>query len=151
MHDPDTASLRPPPLRAARVACALLLAALVPALPSAWLHPHAPSWTRTADAGDLSWAQARALRAALWIDARPADQFHRAHVPGALSLPASEWDSRIESVLAAWRPGLPVVVYCDGHGCQASRAVAQRLRDELGLPDIHVLAAGWPPPETPAP
>ena len=38
------------------------------------------------------------------------------------------------------------------HGKEALVAarVGKRQR-ELGLPDIHVLAAGWPPPETPAP
>lgn len=133
------------------VALALVLAAIVPALLTAWLHPRAPAWTLPATTGELTWQQARALPDPLWIDARPATEFAAAHLPGALSLPATDWDSRIETILAQWSPGRPVIVYCGGNGCQASHEVARRLRDELGLSEIHVLAGGWPTPSTPAP
>ena len=44
-------------------------------------------------------------------------------------------------------PGTPirrVVVYCDGGGCEASRHVADRLRDKLGMKSVFVLKGGWP-------
>ncbi len=132
--------------RTGGIVLTLLLAAIAPALLTAWLHPRAPAWTLPAATGELTWQQARALPDPLWIDARPATEFAIAHLPGALSLPAAEWDSRIETILGEWRPGRPVIVYCGGNGCQASHDVARRLHDELGLSNIHVLAGGWTAP-----
>lgn len=147
----DSPAAPRPPHRAVTAALALALAAVAPALVSAWLHPRAPAWHRVAEAGTLSWTEARALHNALWIDARSAEDFARGHVDTALSLPASAWDAHVEAVLREWSPGRPVVVYCDGDGCRASHAVAQRLRDELGLSDIHVLAGGWHGEPAPTP
>lgn len=137
------ASTRGPVVRSCAGALVLSLAALVPAALSAWLHPHAPTWQQARVAGTLTWAEAQALTNALWIDARAAKDFARAHVPGALPLPAGEWDSHIEAVLGEWQPGRPIVVYCGGGGCQASQSVAERLRTEMGLTDVSVLAGGW--------
>jgi rhodanese-related sulfurtransferase len=128
-----------------RVAVGLLLAAAVPAGVSAWLHPRAPAWTEpTRFAPELiSWSEAKALAGALWLDARSAQDFARGHVAGAISLPVSEWDERIEAVLTKWSPGQAVIVYCGGNDCLASEAVARRLREELGFTDVRVLAGGW--------
>jgi len=124
-------------------AVAIGLCALVPALLSAWLHPQASQWTRPTEAGTISWANAQMLSKALWIDARSAEDFSRGHVPSALSLPPAEWDTRVEAVLIEWSPERPVVVYCGGNDCLASHSVAQRLREELGLTNVHVLSGGW--------
>lgn len=137
---PPEVSVRGPGARPWRVACALLLIALVPALLSAWLHPHKPTRDRE---GDVSVRVAAGWPAVLWVDARSASAYQRAHVPGAVNLSAGAWEAQIGEFVEAWAPGRRVVVYCDGHGCNASREVAQRLRDELGLPDIHVLTGGW--------
>jgi rhodanese-related sulfurtransferase len=123
-----------------RVVLGLLLVALVPAVMSAWLHPQGPAWVRT---GDVSVAVARAWADVLWVDARAASAYQHAHVPGALNLSPGSWDEQVGDFVAAWGPGRRVVVYCDGHGCQVSREVAQRLRDELGLKNVHVLTGGW--------
>ncbi len=123
-----------------RVVLGLLLVALVPALLSAWLHPHRPSWER---AGDVTLAVVKGWPAVLWVDARSAATYDRDHVPGALNLSPGSWDSQVEAVVSAWDPDKRVVVYCDGHGCQASREVAQRLRAELGFNEIYVLTGGW--------
>jgi rhodanese-related sulfurtransferase len=124
-----------------RVVLGLLLVALVPAVISVWLHPHGPTWVRT---GDITVAVARAWSDVLWVDARAASAYQHAHVPGALNLSPGSWDEQVGDFVAAWSPGRRVVVYCDGHGCQASREVAQRLHDELGLKEnVHVLTGGW--------
>src|SRR5690606_19024005 len=112
-------------------------------LVSAWLHPRPPAWEQPVTRGTLDWAAARALDGALWVDARSAEDFARAHVPNALSLPANDWHTHIEALLMAWQPDQPLVVYCGGGACQASQEVAQRLRDELGLTNVWVLAGGW--------
>lgn len=128
--------------RAASVAFLLLLIALVPAVLVAWFHPRAPEWAAPAETDLITWTDAQSLNNALWIDARTPEEFARGHVPSALTLPPAEWDARIEAVLMEWNPERPVVVYCGGSDCRASHAVAQRLRDELGFTDVHVLAGG---------
>lgn len=132
-------------LRTAKIALGIVLAATVPAGLAAWLHPRAPSWTKehANAAGLIEWSEAKALSGALWIDARSAEEFARGHVAKAISMPAAEWDARIEAVLTEWSPGQTVVVYCGGNDCLASDAVARRLREELGITDVRVLAGGW--------
>jgi len=34
-------------------------------------------------------------------------------------------------------------VYCDGADCGTSRAVARRLKRELGVSEVYVLKGGW--------
>jgi rhodanese-related sulfurtransferase len=127
-----------------RTACLLVLVALVPALLSMWLHPRKPQW-RGQDGGDvmLSTVAAWPEREVLWVDARTPEVFDRGHIPGARNLAPGTWDSQIELVLQAWKPGLRVVVYCDGHGCAASNEVAARLRSELDFKSVYVLTGGW--------
>ena len=88
--------------------------------------------------------QARAWGdAAIWIDARPDEEFASEHVPGALSLNEDRWNESLPQFLAVWSPEKKVVVYCSSLGCNASREVARRLRKEAQLPDVFVLEGGW--------
>src|SRR4029450_8726922 len=80
---------------------------------------------------------------AIWIDARPDDEFARDHVPGAISLNEDHWNELLPQFLAAWSPGKKVVVYCSAQSCDLAREVAERLRKEAQLPDVFVLAGGW--------
>ena len=79
----------------------------------------------------------------LWIDARPEEQFAKAHVPGAMRLDEDEWNTLLPLVLAAWSPERKVVVYCSRATCNASHAVAERLRHEVALKNVYVLQGGW--------
>jgi rhodanese-related sulfurtransferase len=88
--------------------------------------------------------QARAWGdAAIWIDARPDEEFASEHVPGALSLNEDRWNESLPQFLAVWSPGKKVVVYCSSLSCNASREVARRLRKEAQLADVFVLEGGW--------
>ena len=80
---------------------------------------------------------------AIWVDARPDDEFARDHVPNALSLNEDRWNELLPQLLAAWSPGKKIIVYCSSVGCNASREVAHRLRKEAQLPDVYVLKGGW--------
>jgi rhodanese-related sulfurtransferase len=80
---------------------------------------------------------------AIWVDARPDDEFARDHVPRALSLNEDRWNDLLPQFLAGWSPGKKVVVYCSSLSCNASREVARRLRKEAQLPDVFVLEGGW--------
>jgi rhodanese-related sulfurtransferase len=96
--------------------------------------------------GEITWAQARELgrtRPILWADARPAAAFAIAHVPGAVNLNENQWEDGFGQLMLRWTPDKPVVVYCDDDACNASRAVAARLRDHAGLPEVYVLLGGW--------
>ena len=80
---------------------------------------------------------------AIWVDARPDDEFARDHVPNALSLNEDRWNELLPQFLAAWSPEKKIIVYCSSVGCNASREVARRLRKEAQLPDVYVLKGGW--------
>jgi rhodanese-related sulfurtransferase len=125
---------------------ALLLAlALVPAVLTAWLHPKRPAWSWTRPAvTELALADAERLTPpVIWLDARPDEEYAARHVPGALSLNEDRWDELLPKFMAVWQPGTRVVVYCNSQECDASRAVAARLRHEYRINDVFVLQGGW--------
>tara|TARA_R110002111_G_scaffold41050_6_gene76394 strand:- start:399 stop:743 length:345 start_codon:yes stop_codon:yes gene_type:complete len=94
--------------------------------------------------GEVTLATVRAWSAdVLWLDARQAEAYESDHYPGALPLNEDEWESLLLPVLEGWLPGTKIVVYCDDQACRASHDVADRLREETGWEDIHVLHGGW--------
>jgi rhodanese-related sulfurtransferase len=80
---------------------------------------------------------------AIWVDARPDDEFANDHVPGAISLNEDRWNELLPQFLAVWAPGKKIIVYCSSLSCNASREVARRLRKEAQLSDVFVLEGGW--------
>lgn len=119
---------------------ALLALALLPAVGAGFFHPKKPSWQ--SDEIPLALAQSWGAQT-LWLDARPAADFARAHIPGALPLNEDAWDALLPAVLDAWTPERPVVVYCSSLSCGTSHEVARRLRGEVELPRVYVLTGGW--------
>jgi rhodanese-related sulfurtransferase len=103
-----------------------------------WQSPIPPSELVTVDVA-RSWGEN-----VIWVDARPDDEFARDHVPGAISLNEDHWNELLSQFLQSWSPDKKIVVYCSAQSCNAAREVAQRLRDEVKLPnDIRVLQGGW--------
>jgi 3-mercaptopyruvate sulfurtransferase SseA len=126
--------------------CVLLLGlAMIPALFSLWLHPRLPAFAwHKPEVDEVTLDEMVSRQAAvLWVDARADIAYQQAHIPGAVSLPQSQWDRHLPGLLEAWRPGMRIVVYCDSKDCGASQSVAQRIQYELNLPDVHVLKGGW--------
>jgi len=82
---------------------------------------------------------------AIWIDARPDEEFARDHVPGAVSLNEDRWNELLPQFLAVWSPEKKIVVYCSSQSCNASREVAHRLRNQAQPPmqNVFVLEGGW--------
>lgn len=109
------------------------------------LNPNRPAAAGGAlQEGEIRLKDAEASRSpVLWIDARSSPEFDQGHIPGAVLLNEDHWDDLLPAVLEAWMPGRPLVVYCGSEGCRASHEVAERLRVEAGLPDVHVLKGGW--------
>jgi rhodanese-related sulfurtransferase len=103
------------------------------------------SWQSPIPASDLLTVdQARAWGdGAIWVDARPDEEFARDHVPGAFSLNEDRWNELLPQFLPNWSHGKKVVVYCSAESCNAAREVAKRLRDEAQLTDVFVLQGGW--------
>jgi rhodanese-related sulfurtransferase len=123
----------------------LLGLALLPAIGQAIYYRNVASWHQPpVDAGLVSVAQAKGWGdTVLWVDARPEEDFARGHIPGAMLLNEDEWDAQLRTFLTAWSPERKIVVYCSAQSCNASHAVAERLRNEAGLKDVHVLEGGW--------
>jgi rhodanese-related sulfurtransferase len=126
---------------------ALILAALafVPALGEALYFRDKVSWESPVPASEMVPVdQARAWGDnAIWVDARPEEEFARDHVPNALLLNEDHWNELLPSFLEKWSPEKKVVVYCSSQSCNASREVARRLRDEAQLKNVFVLQGGW--------
>jgi rhodanese-related sulfurtransferase len=134
-------------VRSSLLGHAVILAAiaLAPAVGEAIYFREKISWRSAIPPSEsVTVDQARAWGdSAIWVDARPDDEFATDHVPGALSLNEDHWNESLPQFLAAWSPGKKVVVYCSSLSCNASREVARRLRKEAQLPDVFVLEGGW--------
>jgi rhodanese-related sulfurtransferase len=130
---------------AIRQALLLVSLAFVPAIGHAIYFRDKVSWqTPVPPSQMVSVAKAQSWGAdAVWVDARPDEQFTRDHVPGALSLNEDHWNEQLPNFLAAWSPGKKTVVYCSNESCNLALEVAQRLRQEAQLTDVFVLEGGW--------
>jgi rhodanese-related sulfurtransferase len=132
-------------VRAVRQALLLIALAFVPAIGEAIYFRNEVSWQspdRASEMVDLDRAQAWGATA-IWVDARPDNEFERDHVPGAIPLNEDRWNELLPAFLGQWSPEKKIVVYCSSQSCNASREVAHRLRDEAGLKDVFVLQGGW--------
>jgi rhodanese-related sulfurtransferase len=128
-----------------RQALILAVLALAPGLGQAVYFRDRVSWRSPIPASEMiTVTQARAWGGnAIWVDARPDEEFARDHVPGALSLNEDRWNELLPQFLAAWSPEKKIVIYCSSQSCNASREVAHRLRNEAQLPNVFVLKGGW--------
>ena len=132
------------------IALGLLLAPLLPAALTAWLHPSRPEWNALRqevaaspkDRVDAAEAK-RNYADYLWLDARPRKDFDAGHVDGALPLTEDDWEAQLPVVMGQWDGRQTMLVYCGGESCHASEAVARRLRRELVEVDVKILTGGW--------
>jgi rhodanese-related sulfurtransferase len=130
-----------------RQSAVLVLLALLPAAVQAlYLRDKIPWQSRVAESDLVAVDVARSWGAdAIWVDARPTDEFERDHVPGAVSLNEDRWGEALSEFLAkAWSPEKKIVVYCSAASCNLAEDVARRLRDEAKLPnEIRILKGGY--------
>lgn len=107
-------------------------------------NPDRPAWNpEVLGEGEVLLSQLGRQDQILWVDARSVDAFVKEHIAGAINLNEDDWDAQLPELLAVWEPDLKIVVYCSSQTCQASHAVAERLRTEVGLGDVTVLKGGW--------
>jgi rhodanese-related sulfurtransferase len=102
----------------------------------------------TSGADDLIVAMSQAIAShqtgeAIFVDARPTDQFADGHISGAINVPWEEVYDHIERIFMAV-PGYDalVIAYCDGEACALSEELVLLLRD-LGYSNAKVLINGW--------
>ena len=94
---------------------------------------------------DISLEEAQRLflnHAAVFIDARPAEDYARGRIRGARSLPWQEVDLKFFGVIADIPWDAAIVTYCDGETCELSHELALFLRD-AGFLNARVLVNGW--------
>lgn len=101
-------------------------------------HSPVPASEMVTVANALGWGST-----AIWIDARPEDEFAKEHVPGAFLLNEDRWNELLPQMLATWSPEKQIVVYCGSESCGSSREVARRLREQASLKNVFVLEGGW--------
>jgi rhodanese-related sulfurtransferase len=130
-----------------RQSVVLLALALLPAAVQAlYFRDRIPWQSRVAESDLVSVEVARGWgTGAIWVDARPTDEFERDHVPGAVSLNQDRWGEALSQFLAMdWSPEKKIVVYCSAESCNLAEDVARRLREEAKLPnEIRILKGGW--------
>ena len=135
----------------AREIVIILVLTAIGAVASAMFHPRAPAWYRveTASRWDVKVEDIPALfpdpGEILWVDARSEALFRKSHVEGAILLNVDRWgelvfeqQDRLQEAV-----GKPVIVYCDGDGCEKSAEIAERLRQTVGLDPVYVLKGPW--------
>lgn len=130
-----------------RQSAILIALALLPAAVQAlYLRDKIPWQARVAESDFIDVQTARSMGANLiWVDARPAEEFERDHVPGAVSLNEDRWGEALAQFMGKdWFPDKTIVVYCSAASCNLAEDVARRLRKEVKLPnDIRILKGGW--------
>jgi rhodanese-related sulfurtransferase len=131
--------------RAVREGLILIGLAFLPAIGEGIYFRDKVSWQSPIPASELVTVdQARSWGdSAIWVDARPDEEFSRGHVPGAFPLNEDHWNELLAQFLPNLSPDKKVVVYCSAESCNAAREVAKRLRDEAQLNDVFVLQGGW--------
>ena len=121
----------------------LCLSAVV-AILNAWINPNAPSWDAEAlQEGEVSVSMARDMGDVVFLDARSRADYAIEHIEGALLLNEDDWDTLLFQFLESWDAETPIIVYCSSLECQASGAVADRLKADLGFDEIYALKGGW--------
>lgn len=127
----------------ARQLVILMAIASIPAGASAGLYWRRGEWNAFRDDSVLLSEVSRWTYSVLWVDARSVEDYGTDHIPGAVRLTEDDWNELLPELLKIWEPASVVVVYCDSQKCHASKDVAKRLREEVGLKNVYVLKGGW--------
>ena len=97
------------------------------------------------DEVDVAEVQKRWAWQVIWLDARPRDQFEDEHIKSAMNLNEQEFDQQLLEILDTLQTATkPVVIYCGGQKCEASRHVREKLMSVVALDECYVLKGGWP-------
>ena len=137
---------------ALRQALLLIVLASAAAATAFWLHPQAPSLYLVEeplqpDEITLKDLSQRWQGDVLWLDARPLDQYTAAHIPGARSLNEQHFEDQLLEMLDILQTNTkPIIIYCGGQKCEASRHVREKLLSRVPIEreKCLVLKGGFP-------
>lgn len=93
----------------------------------------------------ISLTEAKKLflkQGAVFIDARPDNDYEKGHIKGAHSLPWHDVDQKFTEVTKDLSPNIPIITYCDGETCSLSHDLTMFLLD-MGFNNVRVLINGW--------
>jgi rhodanese-related sulfurtransferase len=82
--------------------------------------------------------------AAMIIDAREADEFAAGHLPGAINLSVDDAARDPDRLERLDSKGMPIIVYCGGGDCEASRMIAESLMRDYRKKRVLVFEGGFP-------
>ena len=78
-----------------------------------------------------------------FVDARHRAEYAIAHVPGAMSLPASDAETLLDMQSLPIPPEGEVIAYCEGGRCEQSEYLGLLLSDRGVCRRVRVLEGGW--------
>jgi len=81
-------------------------------------------------------------RGAVFMDARPLEEFTKGHIQGAKSLPWHEAEQQVMDVIADMSNDAVIITYCDGDTCNLSKDLSLFL-ENLGFSNVRILVNGW--------
>ena len=93
----------------------------------------------------IAFEEAEALycdQQAVFIDARPRQQFEMGHIAGARNLPWEDFDRIFTRVMSEVPREATIITYCEGESCSLSLELASALL-ERGYRHVRVLVDGW--------
>ena len=93
--------------------------------------------------GDIPTAKELYDNGALFVDARPDEEYKKGHIKGAASLPVQQFQTRINEFKNNFPSDITIVTYCSGRECDDSHMLADYLLDK-GFTDIRVFIDGYP-------
>ncbi len=128
-------------------AAVLLALSVVAGTASHFWHPMAPAWYLVEAPlleDEVTLADLGGGKEVLWLDARPREQFEAGRIPGAYPLSEQEFDQQLFELLEVLQTNtLPVIIYCGGERCEASRKIKERLLETMPLENVRILRGGW--------
>ena len=131
-------------------ALVILVLATVAAAAAFQFHSKAPALYAVqeplkADEVGLKEIQERWKGDVIWLDARPQDQFDKEHIPEAKLLNEQGFDEQLLELLQTLQTATkPVIIYCSGQKCEASRHVREKLLAMVPMDNCYILKGGWP-------
>jgi len=66
----------------------------------------------------------------LLLDARSTESYQAGHLPGAINLPAYEFDDFYPLIRSQFTPNLTIIVYCSSASCQDADLLAEKLQGQ---------------------
>ena len=79
---------------------------------------------------------------ALFIDARPPDDFKRGHIKGAINLSEKKYNEWIDDFISNTDINITIITYCDGVNCKLAQDLAEKLYFS-GFENVYFLTDGW--------